>query len=118
MVSQFQKSQNRMSNLGKSPEAIVIVIAFVLLANVFATIFISHEHYLYEWDTLNYWKKFVNLKAHFLTAPRETLKVVFYSVREDNYNDLAAFILVPFGLLFGTSRLAYILSIVNIFAVP
>jgi hypothetical protein len=43
---------------------------------------------------------------------------LLHSIRADDYNDLPAFLLMPFGLLFGTGRLAYILSIVNILAFP
>jgi len=56
------------------------------------------------------------MKEGFDKHPVETLKTVIYSIREDDYNQLPAFILMPFSYLFGQGRVAYILSIVNIFA--
>ena len=89
---------------------------FLIAANLFTINFINRENYLYYWDYVNYWDKVTRLSDHFANNFYSTIKNVVHSVREDDYNDLAAFLLTPFSLLSGRSRLAYILLIVNIFA--
>lgn len=102
----------------KNKQSLLAVGIFWILANLFTVYFISQEHYIYFWDYITYWSKYVFLSEHFIGDTDNALETVFWSVREDNYNHLAACFLAPFGLLFGTSRLAYILSIVNIYALP
>lgn len=89
-----------------------------VLANLFTVYFIGQERFIYFWDFITYWSKYVFLNEHFIGDTDNVIQTVFWSLREDNYNHLAACPLIPFGLLFGTSRLAYILSIVNIYALP
>ncbi len=102
----------------RNPWVIPSLIIFLVAANSFTAWFIGQEKYIYHWDLLNYWSKYAYLTENFLPAPVDTLRTVYYSIREDNYNYLSALFLMPFGLLFGVSRLAYILAIVNVFAFP
>src|SRR5438034_1314198 len=45
----------------KNKEFIFAVTVFFILANLFSLYFISRERNFYEWDLLNYWKKFIYL---------------------------------------------------------
>ncbi len=101
-----------------SVKSLLAVGVFFILANLFTVYFIGQERFIYFWDFITYWSKYVYLSEHFIGDTVNAIKTVFWSVREDNYNYLAACSLIPFGLLFGTSRLAYILSVVNIYALP
>ncbi len=102
----------------KNKETVCALAIFTVTANLFIAYFIRQEHFLYYWDHINFWSKSYYLCHHFIGDTFAALKTLIYSIREDDYNYLPAFILMPFGLLFGTSRLAYILSIVNMIALP
>jgi hypothetical protein len=102
----------------KNKEIIFLLAILILAANLFTIFFIRRENFIYYWDYSNYWTKFVYLSEHFFRDTLNTIKTLIHSIRHDDYNYLPAFLLMPFGFLFGTSRLAYILSIVNIFALP
>jgi hypothetical protein len=90
----------------------------VFSANVFVIVFISHEQYLYYWDLVGYWEKARRIATDFPAFPSRTVASIIRSVRNDDYNDLAAFLLLPGTLVLGGSRLSYVLSILNIFALP
>lgn len=89
-----------------------------LLANVFAIVFVSQEQTIYVWDRSIYWSSFQQLTKLIAEDPLQTLIAVVISVNRDDYNLLPAVILTPFGLVFGTGRLSYVLAIVNIYLLP
>jgi len=93
------------------------LLIFIIMANLFAVYFIGRERFIYYWDCSCYWKKYWYLCSH-IFEPIQLVKSVIFSIRVADYNDLPALLLMPFGILFGTSRMAYILSIVNLFAIP
>lgn len=100
-----------------NPKVVIFLTCF-LCANGFVIYFINQERYIYFWDAANYWDKYKIMSSLFKNAPLEALKILFQSIRSDDYNFLAVFFLIPFDFLFGSSRLAYILSITNIYALP
>jgi hypothetical protein len=91
---------------------------FLAAANLFAVEFIKREHYIYFWDRSGYWERVVSITDHFPKDPYGTIRDLYYSVtiRGDDYNLFPAFLLMPVTLFFRSGRLAYILSIVNVFA--
>jgi hypothetical protein len=97
----------------KHKKAIMGYGLFLIIANILAYYYVKSEHLIYYWDQVNYWLKFKYICSH-IFHPIDILRTLFYSIREDDYNYLPAFLLMPFGVLFGTSRVAFILSIVNI----
>jgi hypothetical protein len=97
---------------------VVALLTFLILGNLFVIGFVHQERYLYFWDYVGYWSKFDFLSHNILERSLYTLSVVLKSIREDDYNYFPSFLLMPSGLLFGTDRIVYILSIVNIFAFP
>lgn len=94
------------------------LLLFLLGSNVFTIYFINQENYIYFWDTANYWLKCISMRETFINSPTDALKSLFTSIQYDDYNNIAAFFLLPFSLVFGPGRLAYILSIVNMFSLP
>lgn len=107
-----------MFNAPKTKQPLLAAGIFFILANLFTVYFISQERFIYFWDFITYWSKYTYLSEHFIDNTVNALETVLWSIREDDYNYLAACFLMPFGLLFGTSRLAFILSVVNIYALP
>lgn len=69
-------------------------------------------------DFSNYWFKYQYLSDLFKNHPLNAIEMLIHSIRNDDYNLLPVFFLVPFNLLFGDGRLAYILAIANILALP
>ena len=90
----------------------------VLFANAFAIYYVTQEETIYVWDHSIYWFSFQDLTTLIKQDPLHVLRSVVVSVNRDDYNLLPAFVLIPFGLVFGTSRLSYVLAIVNIYLLP
>jgi len=88
----------------------------LVLANLFAFYFIKAEQYIYYWDFVNYWSKFIHLSETFSEDIVGALKILIHSVHHGGYNYLPAVFLMPFGLIGGCSRSVYILSIVNVYS--
>jgi hypothetical protein len=92
--------------------------AFAAAASAFAACFVSLENTVYHWDYATYWQKVVDIVETLGVRPLYPILKLFYSVRMSDYNDLPAWPVLPFGLLFGTGRLSYVLSILNVYALP
>ena len=93
-------------------------ILFAVFANAFAAWFVSKEQYIYFWDLAEYWHD-TSLMAYMLRrAPLGAVSKLVYSIRHYDYNYLPTIPLVVPMLIFGETRLVYILSIVNIYAIP
>jgi len=103
-----------------SGSLILGLIIFLAAANLFVVGFIKKEHYIYFWDYSIYWENVMTITERFPKNPYNTIKELYLSVavRGDDYNLFPAFLLMPVALCFGSGRLAYILSIVNVFAFP
>ncbi len=91
---------------------------FAVLASLFAIYFVGQEKFIYFWDYSNYWQKTQEIAKGLIQNPLWQVLKVFISIRKDDYNELAAWPLLPFYFIFGASRLVYILSLVNIWMVP
>ena len=93
-------------------------ILFAVIANVFAAWFVTKEKYLYFWDYAEYWRD-TSLMAQMLRrAPLRAITQLVYSIRHYDYNYLPAMPMAIPMLVLGEARLVYVLSIVNIFAIP
>lgn len=90
----------------------------MVLINLFIVLYINKERYIYFFDNYNYWSKYQYLSEIFRNNPYNALQIVFHSIRYDDYNLFPVFFLIPFNLIFGDERLAFILSILNIMAIP
>jgi hypothetical protein len=92
---------------------------FLLLAvNVAAVYFIRQEKYIYFWDYSGYWNMYKEAGDLFRNNPLKALGMMIGTVRNDDYNLLPLLLLMPFNLLFGKERLPYILSVINVYAIP
>jgi hypothetical protein len=93
-------------------------ILFAIVANVFAAWFVSKEHYIYFWDYSEYWRDTSLMVQILRHAPLRAFDQLVYSIRHYDYNYLPT---VPVALpmiIFGQTRLVYVLSILNVFAIP
>jgi hypothetical protein len=96
---------------------LIILLAF-LFGNMFVFWFIRQEAFIYYWDYSNYWDAYQRLGMMFRDRFDSALWALLHSIRHDDYNLLPTFFLIPFNSLFGNGRLAYILAITNVYAIP
>ena len=90
----------------------------LILATVAVTsIYVSSEHTFYWWDYAGYNTATVNTANLFRDSPNQAIREVIESLSKEK-NLLISLPLVPFILLFGESRLSYILSVSLIYVLP
>lgn len=95
-----------------------IWLAGLILANVLVALYIRAEQTIYYWDLANYWQLFRHYLHLVDAGPRELARAVIGSTRYGEYNGIPVLALLPFGELFGNSRLSYVLGITNLYALP
>ena len=89
----------------------------VLVTVAVTSIYVSREHTFYWWDYAGYNTATVNTANVFRDSPDQAWRGVRESLSKEK-NLLISLPLVPFILLFGESRLSYILSISLIYVLP
>ena len=90
----------------------------LILATVAVTsIYVSSEHTFYWWDYAGYNTATVNTANLFRDSPNQAWRGVIESLSKEK-NLLISLPLVPFILLFGESRLSYVLSVSLIYVLP
>jgi hypothetical protein len=89
----------------------------VLLTVGVTSIYVSREHTFYWWDYAGYNTATVNTANLFRDSPDKAWRGVIESLSKEK-NLLISLPLVPFILLFGESRLSYILSVSLIYVLP
>ena len=90
---------------------------FVLVTVAVTSIYVSTEHTFYWWDYAGYNTATVNTANLFRDSPDRAWRGVIESLSKEK-NLLISLPLVPFILLFGESRLSYILSVSLIYVLP
>ncbi|HSF76816.1 MAG TPA: hypothetical protein VLA84_23690, partial [Microcoleus sp.] len=89
----------------------------VLVTVAVTSIYVSSEHTFYWWDYAGYNTATVNTANLFRESPDKAWRGVIESLSKEK-NLLISLPLVPFILLFGESRLSYILSVSLIYVLP
>ena len=89
----------------------------VLVTVAVTSIYVSREHTFYWWDYAGYNTATVNTANLFRDSPDQAWRGVIESLSKEK-NLLISLPLVPFILLFGESRLSYILSVSLIYVLP
>ncbi|MEG4634019.1 hypothetical protein QUB56_31380 [Microcoleus sp. AR_TQ3_B6] len=89
----------------------------VLVTVAVTSIYVSSEHTFYWWDYAGYNTATVNTANLFRDSPERAWRGVIESLSKEK-NLLISLPLVPFILLFGESRLSYILSVSLIYVLP
>ncbi len=94
----------------------LLLLLFVITIAV-TSIYVSRERTFYWWDYAGYNNATVGLANSFRESPDKAIRGVIESLSNEK-NLLISLPLVPFLLLFGDSRLSYILSVSLIYVVP
>ncbi|TAG93769.1 MAG: hypothetical protein EAZ09_13440 [Oscillatoriales cyanobacterium] len=89
----------------------------VLVTVIVTSIYVSTEHTFYWWDYAGYNNATIGLANSFRESPHKAIHEVIQSLGKEK-NLLISLPLVPFILLFGDSRLTYILSVSLIYVLP
>jgi len=89
----------------------------VLVTIAVTSIYVSRERTFYWWDYAGYNSATVSIANLFRESPDKAIHEVIESLAKEK-NLLISLPLVPFILLFGDSRLSYILSVSLIYVVP
>lgn len=92
-----------------------LVVAVLVILNVFAARFVALEHTLYRADQVAYWQYASGLSADLRAAPLSAAQKVAWSVAHSDLNLLPALPISCAMVGFGDSRLAYILAVANIY---
>lgn len=98
-------------------ETIISAMLFTALL-LFVICFIDREHFIYFWDSANYWSMYQYFNVLFAESPLAALGEVIVSVRYEEYNLFPVVLLLPAGLLLGDSRLSYVLGNTVLFCLP
>lgn len=101
-----------------SPQKIILFAAALLFLTLFAVWYQKQERYIYFWDYAEYHRLYRALGAELKQKPFDALGSVVTSVRNNEYNTLPSLFQMPFYLIFGSSRLAYVLCVAILYAFP
>ncbi|MBR2543976.1 glycosyltransferase family 2 protein [Candidatus Saccharibacteria bacterium] len=89
----------------------------IIIANIIVTNYVNSEQTVYYWDTSAYWKNSIDLLNTFNQSKPDAFTTIAKSLNTD-YNLLPIAPMLPFLAIFGTSRLTYIVIILNLYALP
>lgn len=96
----------------------IILFILLVLVTIFVTAFyVLHEHFFYYWDLGGYQGVTIYQAYGFLKSPLNEIRSIKASLALD-YNYLFTIPLIPFILLFGSSRISYVLSVALIYQMP
>ncbi|RJQ56212.1 MAG: hypothetical protein C4526_02145 [Nitrospiraceae bacterium] len=126
LINYFKKKFNdneymleRKGDLANRPSVskydLIMLLLFLTASNLFAIHIVGKQNYIFSWDSAIFPEKYAGISTVFKANPVHAILIVLGSIQFDHYNLLAPFLLTPFSLLFGTQRLSFILSMVNIF---
>lgn len=88
------------------------------LALVFVIWFVTSENTIYYWDSATYQGIYADLGHKLITQPLKAIDSINVSMRKADYNNVGVIPLMPFYLIFGDGRLAYISAVALMYAVP
>ncbi len=90
-----------------------------LLCVLFGAAYVGHETPGYFWDYANYSNQLLRLSEELREESwLDFLRTIASSLRHSDYNVSPVLPLLPVSLLFGDSRLAYILSLILLYLIP
>ncbi|MCD8180655.1 MAG: glycosyltransferase family 39 protein [Firmicutes bacterium] len=96
------------------------VIYFLVIAavvNILAVIYITRSNIIYFWDNATYWDISRKIASGAL-GEGGFWRNVYQSVGTEDYNYIAGLPSAAVAALFGESRLAYVLGLVNMYLIP
>jgi len=86
--------------------------------NLLAVLFVLLGRQVFFWDNAGFWVTSAELSEIIFSNPREFVGRVVYSIFNSDYNYIPAIAPAFIMRIFNTSRLVFILSIVNLYYIP
>ena len=96
----------------------IITFFFVVITTMFAYKYVKNEAPIYIYDYSGYYETYKGISKDFLNSKRKYIKEVISSVRNLDYNCTPIILLLPFYIIFKTSRMGYILGCCLLYVVP
>ena len=93
-------------------------VAAVILLNIYAVVFLLVARQTFFWDSAGYWQSAAYLSQMAFSSPVGLLRSVIGSIFTHDYNYLPAVIPAYVMAIFNTSRMAFVLAVVNFYVVP
>lgn len=101
-----------------TPKQKMFILGIFLISNIFLLSVLLKNRYLYFWDFGGYWGVSIGQSDNMFIAPFQTLKDLYISINNDEYNNLIpCLIALPLKVL-GKDFEMYGLIIYNMFMVP
>jgi hypothetical protein len=100
------------------PRFLIMVAAAALLSIAFTIIYVEQETPTWFWDYANYHDKFKEILGEVGKGVTPFISFVSGSIRHSEYNITPLIPLLPARLLLGSSRVAYIVSLVIFYLLP
>jgi hypothetical protein len=93
-------------------------LGFAVVAQILAVLYVHAEAKVYAFDEVAFWSRTLALRELFLSHPGAGVAELWRSIRQEDYTLVGAVPLVPVLAVAGDSRLAFILALVNVYALP
>jgi hypothetical protein len=97
---------------------VLVAVALIVLVNGYWIWFVGAEQTLYSWDHVAYWSMTSGLAERLPSEPVASLRAVARSIAEHELNLLPSLPLAPFLTVAGSTRLAWVLTVTNVYAIP
>lgn len=117
LADTINRSNTRKSHFYKNIITVFICIIPIIITNIIIANYINSEQTVYFWDTSAYWKESINLLNTFNESKADGFQTVIGSLNTD-YNLLPILPMIPLLSIFGTSRLAFVLIVFNLYVLP
>ncbi len=91
--------------------------ALVFITGLIPYLYVSSEQYFYYWDHANHPNQTSELVTAIRNSPGEAVWMILASLKSD-YNKIPCLPVVPFFLVFGESRLVYIVGSALVYILP
>lgn len=120
-IRNLAEKRNRPKKSAKCTKRRVLILVSCLIpliiTNLIAINYVNTEQTIHYWDTSAYWRNSIDLLNTFNENKFDALKTVVDSMHTD-YNLLPVLPVIPFLAIFGTSRLSFVLIILNLYILP
>lgn len=97
---------------------ISVTIIFLALTTIFVYKYVKNEAPVYIYDYSGYHETYKRFSNEFMTSKRAYIKDVISSIRNSDYNCSPIILLLPFYIIFKSSRFGYILGCCLLYVVP
>ncbi len=117
LISNVARRLPIIKKLGKIFTILALCSIPIIIANAIVANHVNTEKTYYYWDTSAYWTDAINVTEMLKTNKSEALEAFNNSMVSD-YNMLPNIPLFPILLILGTSRIVYVLAILNLYGIP